>query len=177
MLGRRIVHQVRASFHPENHSSIRSKKFWTPSFIHAYNGGLGQVAQLVEQRIENPRVGGSIPPLATKEFLSIDAHLAVGVLLCAPDTRISVVRVSGPSPVPSRIARSVAHPTQLPTARTLSRNTRAHARATPPSLRRAPDQQMHATAPAFALRHATFPHVMRSWERPAKGTSQRNESR
>jgi ribosome maturation factor RimP len=26
---------------------------------------IGQVAQLVEQRIENPRVGGSIPPLAT----------------------------------------------------------------------------------------------------------------
>ena len=26
----------------------------------------GQVAQLVEQRIENPRVGGSIPPLATR---------------------------------------------------------------------------------------------------------------
>ena len=26
---------------------------------------LGQVAQLVEQRTENPRVGGSIPPLAT----------------------------------------------------------------------------------------------------------------
>ena len=26
---------------------------------------LGQVAQLVEQRIENPRVGGSIPPLGT----------------------------------------------------------------------------------------------------------------
>jgi hypothetical protein len=25
----------------------------------------GQVAQSVEQRIENPRVGGSIPPLAT----------------------------------------------------------------------------------------------------------------
>src|SRR2546427_10712261 len=25
----------------------------------------GQVAQLVEQRTENPRVGGSIPPLAT----------------------------------------------------------------------------------------------------------------
>lgn len=25
----------------------------------------GQIAQLVEQRIENPRVGGSIPPLAT----------------------------------------------------------------------------------------------------------------
>ncbi len=30
------------------------------------NTKLGQVAQLVEQRTENPRVGGSIPPLATK---------------------------------------------------------------------------------------------------------------
>jgi hypothetical protein len=30
-----------------------------------YNSHYGQVAQLVEQRIENPRVGGSIPPLAT----------------------------------------------------------------------------------------------------------------
>ena len=30
-----------------------------------YNARLGQVAQLVEQRTENPRVGGSIPPLAT----------------------------------------------------------------------------------------------------------------
>ena len=28
----------------------------------------GQVAQLVEQRTENPRVGGSIPPLATINF-------------------------------------------------------------------------------------------------------------
>ncbi len=27
-----------------------------------------QVAQLVEQRIENPRVGGSIPPLGTTSF-------------------------------------------------------------------------------------------------------------
>jgi hypothetical protein len=27
-----------------------------------------QVAQLVEQRIENPRVGGSIPPLGTISF-------------------------------------------------------------------------------------------------------------
>ena len=29
----------------------------------------GQVAQLVEQRTENPRVGSSILPLATLEFL------------------------------------------------------------------------------------------------------------
>src|SRR5271156_3294912 len=37
----------------------------------------GQVAQLVEQRTENPRVGGSIPPLATNiQILSvISAHL------------------------------------------------------------------------------------------------------
>jgi hypothetical protein len=30
----------------------------------------GQVAQLVEQRTENPRVGGSIPPLATMKSMS-----------------------------------------------------------------------------------------------------------
>jgi hypothetical protein len=30
--------------------------------------GLGLVAQSVEQRIENPCVGGSIPPRATKEY-------------------------------------------------------------------------------------------------------------
>ncbi len=32
------------------------------------NSKKGQVAQLVEQRTENPRVGGSIPPLATILF-------------------------------------------------------------------------------------------------------------
>lgn len=35
------------------------------SLIAAFHG---QVAQLVEQWIENPRVGGSIPPLATTHF-------------------------------------------------------------------------------------------------------------
>jgi hypothetical protein len=30
-----------------------------------------QVAQLVEQRTENPRVGGSIPSLGTTSFLSV----------------------------------------------------------------------------------------------------------
>lgn len=30
----------------------------------------GPVAQLVEQRIENPRVGGSIPPQATSQALT-----------------------------------------------------------------------------------------------------------
>ena len=32
----------------------------------------GQVAQLVEQRTENPRVGGSIPSLATKKSKTAD---------------------------------------------------------------------------------------------------------
>ena len=32
----------------------------------------GQVAQLVEQRTENPRVGGSIPPLATTSSLNFN---------------------------------------------------------------------------------------------------------
>ena len=32
------------------------------------SNSVGQVAQLVEQRTENPRVGGSIPPLATILF-------------------------------------------------------------------------------------------------------------
>ena len=32
----------------------------------------GQVAQLVEQRTENPRVGGSIPPLATINSLNLN---------------------------------------------------------------------------------------------------------
>ena len=31
----------------------------------------GRVAQLVEQRIENPRVGGSIPPPATIQFKTL----------------------------------------------------------------------------------------------------------
>jgi hypothetical protein len=35
-------------------------------FLQCYNFGLGPVAQLVEQRIENPRVDGSIPSQATK---------------------------------------------------------------------------------------------------------------
>ena len=33
-----------------------------------------QVAQLVEQRTENPRVGGSIPPLGTTFFTSFEGN-------------------------------------------------------------------------------------------------------
>ena len=46
---------------------------------HSCCGACGQVAQLVEQRIENPRVGGSTPPLATFSILFL---LAAG---CKPD--------------------------------------------------------------------------------------------
>ena len=35
-----------------------------------------QIAQLVEQRIENPRVGGSIPPLGTIPFLYLSEPLS-----------------------------------------------------------------------------------------------------
>jgi hypothetical protein len=37
----------------------------------------GQVAQLVEQRTENPRVGGSIPPLATNKINAINIRRTI----------------------------------------------------------------------------------------------------
>ena len=45
------------------------KKVWTfkKMCIIKLTDGDGQVAQLVEQRTENPRVGGSIPSLTTNE--------------------------------------------------------------------------------------------------------------
>src|SRR5438270_13521083 len=42
--------------------------FCTAEFCGLYAQQDGQVAQLVEQRTENPRVGGSIPSLATIPF-------------------------------------------------------------------------------------------------------------
>src|SRR5690606_26297007 len=63
----------------------------------------GQVAQLVEQGIENPRVGGSIPSLAT-----IQTNAPQGVLLrgafcfrairlwaCSPSSGLRALRKSG----------------------------------------------------------------------------------
>src|SRR5690606_512951 len=44
---------------------------------------VGLVAQLVEQRIENPRVGGSIPPQATTEFKAPDSIGSGAFFLCA----------------------------------------------------------------------------------------------
>ena len=45
----------------------------TAKFIHVYYYIIaqGQVAQSVEQRTENPCVGGSIPPLATNQSIAI----------------------------------------------------------------------------------------------------------
>ena len=46
--------------------------------------GPGQVAQLVEQRTENPCVGGSIPPLATTD-LRFSLSLKFFVMSCPKD--------------------------------------------------------------------------------------------
>ena len=42
----------------------------------------GPVAQLVEQRIENPRVGGSIPPQATTQNQAKSPTDRLGFLFC-----------------------------------------------------------------------------------------------
>ena len=43
----------------------------------------GQVAQLVEQRTENPRVGGSIPSLATNKISKLES-LKGDIILFGP---------------------------------------------------------------------------------------------
>jgi hypothetical protein len=51
----------------EGVEAIRVSRKLGPSSASSYiSRPNGQVAQLVEQRTENPRVGGSIPSLATK---------------------------------------------------------------------------------------------------------------
>jgi hypothetical protein len=44
-------------------------------------GSIGLVAQLVEQRIENPRVGGSIPPQATKKINNLAQPTRLGFVV------------------------------------------------------------------------------------------------
>lgn len=46
----------------------------------------GQLAQLVEQRIENPRVRGSIPRLATKNFKGLAERLSPLLLATITET-------------------------------------------------------------------------------------------
>ena len=53
--------------------------------IPCYNARLvGSVAQLVEQRIENPRVGGSIPPRATNKFNNLANPQGLAFLFLFP---------------------------------------------------------------------------------------------
>ena len=52
---------------------------------------LASVAQSVEQRTENPRVGGSIPPGGTTFYLADIAHLV--------ERHLAKVEVAGSSPV------------------------------------------------------------------------------
>jgi hypothetical protein len=52
-------------------SLLGTSRLQVDSWFHfLFNSRLlyGQIAQLVEQRIENPRVGGSIPSLATTQI-------------------------------------------------------------------------------------------------------------
>jgi hypothetical protein len=54
-----------------------------------YNFVFGPVAQLVEQRIENPRVGSSILPQATSSHRKYAS--ACGVLLCGSANTIELL--------------------------------------------------------------------------------------
>jgi hypothetical protein len=55
-------------------------KIQAPVFYSAIIQGLGPVAQLVEQRIENPRVDGSIPSQATKQKAATSLEVAAFLL-------------------------------------------------------------------------------------------------
>jgi hypothetical protein len=48
-----------------------------------------QVAQLVEQRTENPRVGGSSPPLGTSFFNELDEK---SIYLCLDLVSLNVIQ-------------------------------------------------------------------------------------
>ena len=125
--------------------------FWSAIIRH-----LGLVAQSVEQRIENPCVGGSIPPRATKNSLFKNANLRVGVFVCG-------LHLSAPS-ISSIALRSLLAPLQYPLtskAPGLSRPkpqskiclTRAHRpRSTPESQPPKPAQCEHFKIICFIAR-------------------------
>ncbi len=56
------------------HRSFRCGQWFRRAASGCYNSPLGQVAQLVEQRTENPCVGGSIPPLATNKIRKLGSQ-------------------------------------------------------------------------------------------------------
>ena len=53
---------------------------------------VGLVAQLVEQRIENPRVGGSIPPQATNKIKDLEWKRSRSFCFVRLDVRADVSR-------------------------------------------------------------------------------------
>ena len=53
---------------------------YKPKVLTRFPRRIAQVAQLVEQRTENPRVGGSIPPLGTTHLVYITDRSAFYVL-------------------------------------------------------------------------------------------------
>ena len=66
-----------------SHQSTRRSKNYR------YNlASFGLVAQLVEQRIENPRVGGSIPPQATKSSPKSASHHRLAFLFLVALIRV-----------------------------------------------------------------------------------------
>ena len=73
----RITDAGRGISHPERrrHAALDSNG---PLFYKtaSFPGGSAQVAQSVEQRTENPRVGGSIPPLGTILFNGLAGRLS-----------------------------------------------------------------------------------------------------
>jgi hypothetical protein len=81
----------------------------------------GQVAQLVEQRTENPRVGGSTPSLATLTVPSSEAPPSCGPVWCAVSlvARISVCSESSVQMLDGPIQRRIP-------PRPNVRNRRAH---------------------------------------------------
>ena len=56
---------------------------FSTALTHIFNFWYAQVAQLVEQWTENPRVGGSNPPLGTIYFLNLLRSQPVSVVQTA----------------------------------------------------------------------------------------------
>jgi hypothetical protein len=57
--------QIAVAYQEKIFSKNKQSTLDSKSFSESNSNPWGQIAQSVEQRIENPRVGGSIPSLAT----------------------------------------------------------------------------------------------------------------
>ena len=77
-------------------SCLKNICFFKKKEIPCYNAQLvGSVAQLVEQRIENPRVGGSIPPRATNKINNLANPQGLAFLLVFPIWEHPFIHVNG----------------------------------------------------------------------------------